>query len=214
MSSLPTWMIKSCPWRAKRNVVALNNLSRVRLLTFPPNAPRPEALLALPLQHENMFYGALWLAYDKPHQFSEDEIRFLTTIAGQAALASANSQLFANAEIGRQRLAAILNSTPDPVLVTDYQGRLLLANPAAWQVLGLPGETVNGKSIDTIIQQPCLVAAVAGRLGGKTIRRGGAGGWQDLPGHRLLGYRRGSACGPGMHPARRHPLQRAGYPQI
>jgi len=145
------------PMTRQKERVALNNLGRVRLLTFPPNAPRPEALLALPLHHENMFYGALWLAYDKPHQFNEDEIRFLTTIAGQAALASANSQLFANAEIGRQRLAAILSSTPDPVLVTDYQGRLLLANPAAWQVLELPGETVNGKAIDTIIQQPALL---------------------------------------------------------
>jgi len=145
------------PMTRQKECVALNNLGRVRLLTFPPNAPRPEALLALPLHHENMFYGALWLAYDAPHQFTEDEIRFLTTIAGQAALASANSQLFANAEIGRQRLAAIINSTPDPVLVTDYQGRLLLANPAAWQVLGLAGESVNGKSIDTIIQQPSLL---------------------------------------------------------
>ncbi len=145
------------PMTRQKEVVALNNLSRVRLLTFPPNAPRPEALLALPLHHENMFYGALWLAYDAPHQFNEDEIRFLTTIAGQAALASANSQLFANAEIGRQRLAAILNSNPDPVLVTDYQGRLLLANPAAWQVLGLAGEAVNGKSIDTLIQHPTLL---------------------------------------------------------
>jgi PAS domain S-box-containing protein len=145
------------PMTRQKERVALNNLGRVRLLTFPPNAPRPEALLALPLHHENMFYGALWLAYEKPHQFSEDEIRFMTTIAGQAALASANSQLFANAEIGRQRLAAILNSTPDPVLVTDYQGRLLLANPAALQVLELPGETVNGKPIDTIIQQPALL---------------------------------------------------------
>ena len=145
------------PMTRQKERVALNNLGRVRLLTFPPDAPRPEALLALPLHHENMFYGALWLAYDTPHQFSEDEIRFLTTIAGQAALASANSQLFANAEIGRQRLAAIINSTPDPVLVTDYQGQLLLANPAAWQVLGLPGEPVEGKSIDTIIQQPSLL---------------------------------------------------------
>jgi two-component system phosphate regulon sensor histidine kinase PhoR len=146
------------PMVRQKEVVALNNLSRVRLLSFPPNAPRPEALLALPLHHENMFYGAIWLAYNAPHQFSEDEVRFLTTIAGQAALASANSQLFANAEIGRQRLAATLNSTPDPVLVTDYQGHLLLANPAAWQVLGLSGESINGKSIDSIIQQPALLA--------------------------------------------------------
>jgi PAS domain S-box-containing protein len=145
------------PLTRQKEVVALNNLGRVRLLTFPKNTPRPEALLALPLHHENMFYGALWLAYDAPHQFNEDEIRFLTTIAGQAALASSNAQLFANAEIGRQRLAAILDSNPDPVLVTDYQSRLLLANPAAWQVLGLPGEAVNGKSIEGVIQQPTLL---------------------------------------------------------
>ncbi len=145
------------PMTRQKERVALNNLGRVRLLTFPPNAPRPEALLALPLHHENMFYGAIWLGYDTPHQFTEDEVRFLTTIAGQAALASANSQLFANAEIGRQRLAAIISSTPDPVLVTDYQGHLLLTNPAAWQVLGLPGESVNGKSIETVIQQPALL---------------------------------------------------------
>jgi PAS domain S-box-containing protein len=145
------------PMARQKERVALNNLGRVRLLTFPPAAPRPEAILALPLHHENMFYGALWLAYDAPHQFGEDEVRFLTTIAGQAALAAANSKLFANAEIGRQRLAAFLSSSPDPMLVTDYQGHLLLANPAAWQVLGLPGDSITGKSIDSVIQQPSLL---------------------------------------------------------
>jgi PAS domain S-box-containing protein len=145
------------PITRQQEKVALNNLGRVRLLNFPANTPRPEALLALPLRHENLYYGALWVAYDSPHQFTEDEIRFLTTLSGQAALASANSQLFANAEIGRQRLASILDSTPDPMLVTDHQSRLLLSNPAAWQVLGLAGETVKGKSIDSLIQQPALL---------------------------------------------------------
>src|SRR4030066_8697 len=56
------------PMTRQKERVTLNNLGRVRLLTFPPNAPRPEALLALPLHHEKMFYGAFWLAYDKPHQ--------------------------------------------------------------------------------------------------------------------------------------------------
>jgi PAS domain-containing protein len=49
----------------------------------------------------------------------------MVTIAGQAALAAANARLFESAEIGRQRLAAILASSPDPVLVTDYRNRLL-----------------------------------------------------------------------------------------
>jgi GAF domain-containing protein len=113
--------------------IVLASLNRARLIRFAADSPRPGALIALALRHENQYYGVLWVAYDEPHNFPEDEIRFLTTLAGQTALAAANSRLYMNAEIGRQRLAAILASTPDPVLVTDQQNELLLANPAAWR---------------------------------------------------------------------------------
>ncbi len=133
--------------------VVLNNLSRVRMITIPVGMPRPEALLALALQHENTFYGVLWLVYDIPHPFSDDELRFMTTLAGQAAVAAANTGLFSNAEIGRQRLDAILTSNPDPVLVTDHQNRLLLANPAARLALGFSPDTGVGQPIDQLIKQ-------------------------------------------------------------
>jgi PAS domain S-box-containing protein len=137
--------------------VILNNLSRVRVLTMPPGYPRPEAVLAFALRHENLLYGVLWLAYDRPRQFSEDELRFFATLAGQAALAAANARLFQSADIGRQRLAAILASTPDPVLVTDHQNRLLLSNPAAWQVLGFSKEPDDGRLISQVISVNELV---------------------------------------------------------
>lgn len=133
--------------------VVLTNPPRASLLTFAPNDPVPVALLAVALRHESLFYGALWVAYDKPRQFLEDEIRFLTTLAGQAALAAANARLFMSAEVGRQRLAAILASTPDPVLVTDHQNRLLLANPVAWGVLGDGLEPGAGVPIEQVISQ-------------------------------------------------------------
>jgi len=41
--------------------------------------------------------------------------------------------LFLNVEVARRQLEAIINSTPDPVLVTDQRNRLLLANRAAGQ---------------------------------------------------------------------------------
>ncbi len=82
----------------------------------------------------------------------------MNTISGQAALAAANTRLFLNSEIGRQRLSAILASTPDPVLVTDQQNRLLLANPAAWRVLGLGVEWVEGRPIEGVINQKELLA--------------------------------------------------------
>jgi PAS domain S-box-containing protein len=137
--------------------LVLANLSRPRLLNVAPGAPRPESLLAVALKHENSYYGALWVAYDQPHIFSEEEVRFLVTLGGQAALAAANARLFLNAEIGRRRLESILASSPDPVLVTDQSDRLLLTNPAAWQVLGLGLETDEGKPIDLAIEQAELV---------------------------------------------------------
>jgi len=137
--------------------VVLNNLGRSRLFHFPPNSPRPRALLALPLRHENWFYGVFWVAFDRPHNFLEDEIRFFDTLASQAALATANSRLFLSAEIGRQRLAAILASTPDPVLVTDQLGRLLLSNPAAWRALGWGMEWEEGQPIERAIRDEKLL---------------------------------------------------------
>ncbi len=136
--------------------VALTNPSRVRLLTFPSGAPRPESLLALPLRHENQYYGVLWIVYDTPHAFSEDEIRFQTTLAGQAAMAAANARLFANAEVGRQRLALILDSTPDAVLVTDRYSRLLLINPAAQHLLGINPDMARLKPVDRVVNLPKL----------------------------------------------------------
>jgi PAS domain S-box-containing protein len=141
----------------KQERLMIKNLSRVRILNVIPGYPRPEALLALALRHENSFYGVLWLGYDQSHQFNEDELRFLSTLAGQAALAAANSQLFQSAEIGRQRLAAILASTPDPILVTDHKNRLLLSNPAAWQVLGLDSDGEDGQLINKITTENELV---------------------------------------------------------
>jgi PAS domain S-box-containing protein len=142
--------------------IVLNNLGRARILRIPRNSPRPQALMALALRHENQYYGAMWIAFDEPHMFSEEEIRFQTTLAGQAALAAANSYLFVNAEAGRQQLAAILASTPDPVLVIDQQGRLILSNPAAWQVLGLGVEWDEGQPIERIITNDDLLSLVIG----------------------------------------------------
>jgi PAS domain S-box-containing protein len=131
--------------------VVMNNLNRPRLINFRSGDSRPQALMALPLRHENLFYGALWTAFDQAHKFTDEEIRFQVTLAGQAALAAANARLYMNAEIGRQRLAAILASTPDPVLVIDQQNRLLLSNPAAWRALGLGVEWDEGQPIERVI---------------------------------------------------------------
>jgi PAS domain S-box-containing protein len=141
----------------QQNRLVQNNTNRPRLLSFVPGTRRPHALLALALRNEKLFYGALWVGYDQIHNFTEEEVRFLSTLASQAALAASNTRLFLNAEVGRQRLAAILASSPDPVLVTDQRNRLLLANPAAWQALGVELSDIEGQPMGQIITQNDLL---------------------------------------------------------
>ena len=137
--------------------VVLTNVFRARGLEINTGRPMPASLIAVSLRHENRHYGVLWAGFDQPHLFSEADVRFLTTLAGQAALAASNNHLFRTAEVGRQRLAAILASTPDPVLVTDQYNRLLLSNPAAWQALGAAVGTGEGQPIEKLLTQQPLI---------------------------------------------------------
>lgn len=141
----------------KQDRVALPHLSRSRILQPEPGRPLPTSILAVPLRYENRYYGALWAAYDHLRTFSDSDVRFITTLGGQAALAASNTMLFLTAEAGRQRLASILASTPDPVLVTDAQNHLLLSNPAAIDVLGMALNIGQGKPVEQVLSHKSLV---------------------------------------------------------
>lgn len=151
----------------KQGRLVISNMSRTRGLELPGGQPRPAALLAVAMYHENRYYGVLWAAYDQPRPFSEEDVRFLSTLAGQAALAAANARLFRTAEVGRQRLAAILASTPDPVLVTDQDNRLILANPAARQAMGFPIGSAEGQPTERVIGQKELRDLLEALVSGK-----------------------------------------------
>jgi PAS domain S-box-containing protein len=116
--------------------------------------------MAIGLYHENRYHGVLWAGYDKQRTFADSDIRFFTTLAGQAALALSNARLFLNVEAGRRQLEAILNSTPDPVLVTDAHNRLLLANRAALEAMGLtsaPVSVTEARPTEKVIKQKQLI---------------------------------------------------------
>ena len=141
--------------------LVMATLSRTRGLVLDPNLPYPESLIALALRHEDRYYGVLWAAYNKQHVFTDADLRFISTLASQAALAVTNIRLFLTVEVSRRQLEAILNSTPDPVLVTDASNRLILANPAASHVFGItirrgektaPEQVIQVKSLNELLQ--------------------------------------------------------------
>ncbi len=153
-----------------RSPVMLSNPARMPLLDLEDDAPVPGAILIVALQHEQGYYGAIWLAYLEPHTFIDSEVRYIVTLAGQAALAATNSSLFGKAEIGRKRLAAILASTPDPILVLDHQNKLLLTNPVAAELLGIEQDFGIGESIEGITDQQELIELLDGAPGGRSSK--------------------------------------------
>lgn len=140
----------------QQDLVVLSNPARADLI-FDENTPPPNSLIAAALRHEQDNYGTLWLAFIEPHTVSEDETRFIITLANQASLATANARLYQSAQIGRQRLEAILASTPDPVLVTDHRDQLLLANPAAIDLVNKGVPLTTGTPIEEVIQKEDLL---------------------------------------------------------
>lgn len=137
----------------RRNPVTIENVAEARGLIDPSLVgPRIKALIAVPMRSTNRDVGVMWLGYDRVHRFSHTEVGFLSTLASQAAAAVENVRLYQAAEGGRQRLAAILESTSDSVIVTDDADRVLLLNPAAAEVFGTDSKAVSGMPIAEAVQ--------------------------------------------------------------
>jgi two-component system phosphate regulon sensor histidine kinase PhoR len=118
-----------------------------------------ESLLCIPLKSRGRVIGALSLANKlEPGGFTETDLNLVTTLASQAAVAIDNAELYthlegrvkqatqemmeANRQLGKRNaeMEALVHSMGDGVLVTDCQGIVLLANPAARRLLGWESE--------------------------------------------------------------------------
>jgi PAS domain S-box-containing protein len=125
----------------------LGNLSRARSLTDETLDGTIKSVIALPIHSKDHVPAVMWVGYGEVRQFEASEIDLLSTLVGQTAVLVENARLFQAAEGGRQRLAAILASTTDAVLVTDRDDRVLLVNPAAERAFGVEAGRVIGRKI-------------------------------------------------------------------
>lgn len=140
-----------------QDVLFIPNTFRMRHLRFSSAVGTPGAIAAIALRRDGVYLGVLWVAYALARSFEEEEILFLTRLAEHAALAASNARLYSVAEKSRQRLEAVLNSTPEPLLVMDERHRLVFLNPAALQVQGFIASTTPGAPMKEVIAQPALL---------------------------------------------------------
>ncbi len=96
-----------------------------------------QAAIALPVITKDRMLAVLWVGYRADREFGRSKLDFLSMLANQVAVLVENARLFHVVEGERTRLAAILESVSDVVLVTDRDQRLLLVNSAAERTLGM-----------------------------------------------------------------------------
>jgi len=124
-----------------------------------PKVPYLRSAAAFAVRAQNRTTAVLWVGSDEVGGFDTARVNFLNTLANQAGILVENARLFQAAEGGRRRLAAILASTADAILVTDQNHRLLLINPAAQRLLGVD-EANYGRPLEDLTMPVTLKQAL------------------------------------------------------
>jgi PAS domain S-box-containing protein len=108
------------------------------------------ALAVLPMLREGRTMGALWVQWSAPRIFAKTDKHFLHALANLASIMVDSSHAYRSVDSERGRLAAIVKSTRDGILVTDARGRLQLANPAAEELLAFRLKDCVGKPLPAV----------------------------------------------------------------
>lgn len=121
------------------------------------------SVICVPLKYGSAVIGALMvIAGQQGRLFNRDDVHLLELLGGQAAVAIAHSQLFAEqealtheVETARSQLETVLVSTENPVVAADRSLRLILANPSAKQLFGI-SDNAEGEPLSDILPLQAL----------------------------------------------------------
>ncbi len=125
---------------------------------LPETQWHPEDLLFVPLRLRGIELG--WIAAACPLDLRRPtlaRIQQMEAIAGQLAHALINTRLYNEAEHERIKVTTVLDNMAEGVLAFDLQDRLLFANPAAEQFLGVPLPREPGFAMSAVLAQTPLL---------------------------------------------------------
>lgn len=137
-----------------------------------------KSLMALPLVSRRQVIGALLIQSAQLSTFYDDDITRLQTVADQLANAVQNARLYYELQVHSQDLAyavklrtaelqttkdrveAILNNSPDAILLLREDGCIELCNPAFHEMFGYGVSEILGKPLESLID-PAQVATLS-----------------------------------------------------
>ena len=112
------------------------------------------SVIAMPILRKSEVLGVLYVNSRQPSKYNSDSLQLVQLLANEAAVAIDNARLFSEVARARDRLAAILNSSRDGVLMFGEASRIVLANPMLEQIWGIPRERLEGQSLLRLLDSP------------------------------------------------------------
>ncbi len=109
------------------------------------------SILCVPMIAKGRVIGAIELLNKIGGDFEEEEALRLMRMAAFIAVAIENARLFQQVTAGRDRMASILRSTADGILMADMRGEIQLANPLAARICECAEEELIGRRIDDVV---------------------------------------------------------------
>jgi len=102
--------------------------------------PYPQSIAALRLKSEDVTQGILWVGFEQNHWFSQEDIRFYQQLAYRASAVLSAKEQYGRLQNEKTALSAALDSLPEPVMVLDNAGSVVLGNAAARQLMETNGQ--------------------------------------------------------------------------
>ena len=140
------------------------------------------AYLGVPMVGPDSAVHGVLAVYDRqPREWRDEERETLSLLAGSAAAARTNAELYQGVRHEQQRSEAILANVADGIVAVDRDGRVVLWNPAAEKITGVPAAEALGQTPAQALGRS-LDDEGAGGAGSRlvAVRRGGEETWLSV----------------------------------
>jgi PAS domain S-box-containing protein len=112
------------------------------------------AFVGVPLSGpEGSLHGVLAVYARRPRDWRPEEVQALQALAANASAALSNAELYSRVSLEKERSVAILANIADGIVAVDRDGEVVLWNPAAEQITGVPAAEALGRTPEQVLQR-------------------------------------------------------------
>ena len=105
------------------------------------------AIACAPIRTQGEVIGVLEAVNPIDGEFDPDALLVLTRIGNLAGTAIRHAELFERLEAVNRRYRELFEDSIDPILITDWEGKILEANRQAEEITGYPSKRLKGKDV-------------------------------------------------------------------